>query len=724
MDRPRILIVDDEPDARDTLAALLFHEGYDITFAADGPEALAAVKDTAPDAILLDVMMPGMDGLEVCRCLRADPLRAEVPIILVTALDDRDSRLRGIKAGADGFMTKPVDGAELRARVRTITRLNRYRRPLWERDRRLEAEEKVLKRDGELTLLSQIIVATASTFDTNRILETACESLADALDVPHSAASLTDWEEVPAAAVESERSRRGHPASATGLYALLPLIAARLGPLEQAPVAVVDVEKDPRLASLRKELHDHGIVSLLMVPVIVHDRLAGSIILGTVEQRRFTELDCTLAQSVASAVGQALDSSRLYYELQRRAEDLVATVAQRTLELQVERDRTQAILEAVGEAVVVTDVDGFIQYMNPAAVALTGFSSDEAKGQQWSIWQGQTLLEGYDALMEEVKCSGQNCRGEAVHKRRDGTLHDVAVTVAPLREPDCPRASEGRDLAGFVSVERDITPIKAAERMKDEFVSNVSHELRTPLSVITLISGNLDTLYSRLDDGKRQQMIQEIREHARVLNDLIQDILETSRIDSQRISMERQILNLADLASSEADKQLPLARQKRQSLLLQGARELPVWGNEGQLRQAIRNVLNNAIKYTPPDGQIVCKGLVTEANAIPSSEGWEEARESQNENGQAPPQDQWVALRVIDNGPGISENDLRHVFNRFYRADSQKEIPGTGLGLSIASELVELHGGHLTVTSAPGEGSTFSILLPLKKGRDHEHEGA
>ena len=717
MDRPRILIVDDEPDARDMLAAMLFHEGYEVTFAANGLEALAAIKKTAPDAILLDVMIPGMDGFEVCRRLRDDPHRSEVPIILVTALGDRDSRLRGIKAGADDLVTKPVDHVELRARVRTITRLKRYQRLLWERTRRLEAEEEILKRDRELALLNQVIVATGSTFDAGKILDTACEALADALEVPHAAASLAAWEEEQTWARKRDRNRWAHPASATGLNTLVSLIVARLGPMAQAPVAVMDVGLDSRLAPLRNKIHDHGIVSLLMVPITVRDKLAGHIVLGTAERRDFDEHDCTLAQSVASAVGQALDTSRLYYELQRRAEDLEGTVAERALELEVERDRTQAILEAVGEAVVVTDVDGLIQYMNPAAVALTGFSSDEAKGQPWSIWKGQTLLGGYQALMEEVRCSDQNCRGEAVHRRRDGTLRDVAVTVAPLHEPD------SRDLAGYVSIERDITPIKAAERTKDEFVSNVSHELRTPLSVITLIGGNLDRLYHRLEDDQRRQMIRDIREHTSVLNDLIQDILETSRIDSQRISLERQVLNLVDLAASETKKQLPLARQKGQSLRLVGARVLSVWGNEGQLRQAIRNVLNNAIKYTPPGGQIVCEGLMIEENTSSSSGEWEEIRASRNCSTHAPSQDQWIALRVIDTGTGISEEDMPYVFNRFYRADSQKEIPGTGLGLSIARELVELHGGFLTATSTPGEGSTFSIILPVQKEKDREHEG-
>ncbi len=123
-----ILVVDDIEANRDTLRELLEAERYHVAEAADGPTALRLAAENPPDLVLLDVMMPGMDGLEVCRRLRAERGLAEVPVIIVTALDDRSSRLAGLEAGADDFITKPFNRAELRARVRTITRLNRYRR--------------------------------------------------------------------------------------------------------------------------------------------------------------------------------------------------------------------------------------------------------------------------------------------------------------------------------------------------------------------------------------------------------------------------------------------------------------------------------------------------------------------------------------------------------------------------------------------------------------------
>jgi two-component system phosphate regulon sensor histidine kinase PhoR len=189
--------------------------------------------------------------------------------------------------------------------------------------------------------------------------------------------------------------------------------------------------------------------------------------------------------------------------------------------------------------------------------------------------------------------------------------------------------------------------------------------------------------------------------------------LETARIDSHRTSKERQTLNLADLVEVETGRQRPLLEGKEQTLSIIGEEDLPVWGNQGQLRQVIRNLLDNAIKYTRQGGHIICEGQVLEAGAYSTTVRPHGPQARSSEPIEAVSGDQWAALHVIDNGSGIEEADLPWVFQRFYRAKSQEGVPGTGLGLSIAKDLVELHGGHLTVASTPGEGSTFSILLPL-----------
>ena len=129
-----ILIVDDEYSGRETLQSILEGEGYNLIMAENGPQAINQAKSILPDVILLDVMMPGMTGFEVCEKIRNDPQVAEIPIIILTALDDRDSLLRGLKAGADDFISKPFDRFELRARLIGITRLNRYQKLLQERE--------------------------------------------------------------------------------------------------------------------------------------------------------------------------------------------------------------------------------------------------------------------------------------------------------------------------------------------------------------------------------------------------------------------------------------------------------------------------------------------------------------------------------------------------------------------------------------------------------------
>jgi two-component system cell cycle response regulator len=135
MERGAILIVDDNPQILSIMTDLLSPLGYLIDCASGGEEALDRAGVAPPDLVLLDVMMPGMDGFAVCRHIRADPQLAQVPIILVTALDDRASRMQGFEAGADEFISKPFDYVELRARVATILRLNRYRKLLDEQAR-------------------------------------------------------------------------------------------------------------------------------------------------------------------------------------------------------------------------------------------------------------------------------------------------------------------------------------------------------------------------------------------------------------------------------------------------------------------------------------------------------------------------------------------------------------------------------------------------------------
>src|SRR5213594_926565 len=150
----RILVVDDMPVNVKLLADLLTVKGYTVVTAASGAEALVKVEKEQPGLVLLDVMMPGMSGYDVCRKIRENPATAMLPVIMVTALDPAQERVKGIEAGADDFLTKPIHQPEILARVRSLLRIKSLHDELSELNRSLEhrVQEQVthLERLGRL----------------------------------------------------------------------------------------------------------------------------------------------------------------------------------------------------------------------------------------------------------------------------------------------------------------------------------------------------------------------------------------------------------------------------------------------------------------------------------------------------------------------------------------------------------------------------------------------
>lgn len=130
LDAPKVLVVDDHAASRMTTVALLAMEGYEVIEAESGIMAVELVTQKQPDLILLDVMMPGMDGFEVCERLKQDEQTRLIPVVFITALNDRRSRIRGIEAGADDFLTKPFDRVELAARVKSLVQQKRLNEDL------------------------------------------------------------------------------------------------------------------------------------------------------------------------------------------------------------------------------------------------------------------------------------------------------------------------------------------------------------------------------------------------------------------------------------------------------------------------------------------------------------------------------------------------------------------------------------------------------------------
>ncbi|NIM93673.1 MAG: PAS domain S-box protein [Anaerolineales bacterium] len=426
--------------------------------------------------------------------------------------------------------------------------------------------------------------------------------------------------------------------------------------------------------------------------------------------------------------------------------NLISAYAQFELRQQVEielrdvNEMLSAFLEAASEGIGFVDPEGTILRVNQRIEELFGYERSELIGQSVECLIPERFQKHHvDHRADYINKPFTRPMGSGLEiyaRRKDGTEFPIDVSLSYIERDDGIHSmffitditrrkkyeqelEEARDLLEIRVKERtqeladinealraEIISRERAERadlLKTRFVSDVTHELRTPLSIITLTSGNLDLLYNQLDDAKRQGMVQEIRAHAQIMNDLIGDVLEISRLDDGIVSADREWTDLVEITTKVIAEQTPLATKKQQTLDLSGTGTLPVFADSEQISRVIRNLVNNAIKYTPDGGTINCT-CVKVSTYGGSDRNWPGIGEL--------PEGAWAALCVQDNGVGIHEQDLERVFERFYRVEAQSNIPGTGLGLAIAQELMECNRGYIYASSTPGIGSMFALYLP------------
>jgi PAS domain S-box-containing protein len=358
--------------------------------------------------------------------------------------------------------------------------------------------------------------------------------------------------------------------------------------------------------------------------------------------------------------------------------------------LQAERDRLDALLTNVGDAVMVTNPTGVIEYINPGWERLNGYSAGEALGKTPSIIQSGQHSEDFYADMWATITAGKTWRGEVINSRKDGTMYDAALTITPVR-------NELGAVINYVGVLHDISALKELDRIKSQFVSDVSHELRTPLTNIRLY---LDLLSrATTDPAKTNRYLQTLSRESERLANLIDDLLSLSRLDAEAVPFEPTMVDINELLNGLVEDRNTLASKRGLELTIEDEKSLPpVTGDERLLTQVFTNLLTNAMNYTPDGGRITLR-----TSKRSSVEG------------------DWVVAEVEDTGLGIPPDEITMIFRRFFRgqASQKTSAAGTGLGLSICKEIIERHKGRIAVESdgTPGTGSRFSVWLPYPDER-------
>jgi len=316
-----LLIVDDEPLGLKSMASVFEGQGYELVLAGSGHEAMQFVETGRPDVILLDVMMPGMDGLEACRRIRSHPGMAEIPILLVTALDDRQSRLEGLESGADDYITKPIDRDEVRARMRTITRLNRFRRLQEEIVYSRQTMAELREYSRRLDLLRRIDRAILRAGSAAEIAGQVLPLLRDL--IPHSHAAI--YRQEPRGQTLTLLAEDGSGQPLAKLEDRLELgdlgVAFEAGPESFCPVILL-LGRGANLPVVPRQLHAAGIDVLMAIPLGHYDRMLGVLLLGGPGPASFSGPQTEIAKEVGGIISLALAHTELLENVTRSRSQL------------------------------------------------------------------------------------------------------------------------------------------------------------------------------------------------------------------------------------------------------------------------------------------------------------------------------------------------------------------------------------------------------------------
>jgi PAS domain S-box-containing protein len=554
----RILIVDDERHNRQLLEVMLAPEGFVVQTAASGEEALALVAEEPPDLILLDVMMPGMDGYQVAATIKANIITKDIPVILVTALDDRNSRMRGLSAGAEDFLTKPVDRAELCARVRNLSRLkasgkDKYSEllkdevdsrtaDLLSRTRTLEQQAAVLAEQAGLLDLTQDAIVVWDIYDRILFWSRGAEALygwrsQDALGQNTYDLLKTEFTE-PTEHIEATLLYRGqwegeaihHRRDGTQV-----IVASRWAlqrDAEGAPVRILTINND-------------------------------------ITQRKQTEADLLLLTERLSLATAVARLGVWDWDLARNTLTWDATMF---------------------------DIYGYA----PAA---------QMPYDKWAAAVCPEDLPAVEATLQKVVAEKGQGSAEYRITLADGSIRNIAAVERVVLD-------EHGNVTRLIGVDMDVTERKTAEaaleqnrtdqmQFKDDFLSHVSHELRSPLTAIKQFTSILLGGMAGELNAEQREFQQIVLKNIRQLQSMIDDLLEVTRLETGKLTVEPESMSVSNAVADTFDTLQVTARAKGVTLSVDLPSDLPsVYADQTRLRQILIILLDNAIKFTPSGGEV------------------------------------------------------------------------------------------------------------------------
>jgi CheY-like chemotaxis protein len=696
-----ILIVDDDP-VQLKLARLRFAAvGFDVITAGDAQSALEHAAATPPAIVLCDVLMPGTDGYELCVALRRMPALGSVPIVLLSAHYNgaRDEELARL-AGASALVTR---SATLRETLDTVQAslgvpVESASEPAFEhlhadrviaqlkRQLRLNAglAERSALQSAQLAVLAGIADALARSEDVEAALGDVLAECLDAGGIARGALFRVDANDRLALSLAL-----GFPSDETAAVENLFGFPALLERTDQgATVVPYEHLSAPDAGAL---LTRAGVQTAVLVPIMEGSIRIGALWLGT-NLAEIGEHDlATFGRSISAHIAQALTLTSAFTRLRDAAE------ASRVLSSSLDVRET---LESLGKLAIKHHaqlceicIDGAppVLHVAPTLPAHTHAALAELRVR----FPGRRLLTtGEPPVPDELDRRPTTHVGaqlEIALRVADRTLG----TVTFARLANGRRFGEADVLAAHGLVQRATVALeqarlyeaaRAANLAKDEFLATVSHELRSPLNAVLGWAQLLKI--GGLPDAKRNTAVRAIERNALAQAELIDDLLDMSRMVSGTMRLETSAVELGPIVEAAIESLKPAIEGSGVVLQYTPAASATLVADPKRVQQIVCNLLGNAVKFTPRDGHVDVSVTTTEHA---------------------------VTLSVTDDGIGIAPEFLPHVFDRFKQADgsSSRAHGGLGLGLAITHHLVELHGGTIVAASdGPGHGARFTVELP------------